>query len=119
RDRLAQRIRQTPGHDPTLLEEPAEVLSSRLAEVEESLEELVSVHERVIELRSEIARVKEGHEVEEALAERDRCVEALRTVRARDVEARVAAILVEYVERANRDRHLPDVFHRASALFAR
>lgn len=116
---LAARFEETGPADADLLGADGAALRGRIAETEAELDRLVDLGQEVGALRSRVERAKEGHALEEALAEEARCREALLDLRLRDLRAGVAAVLVEHIERETRHEHLPEVFHRADHLFNR
>jgi len=119
RARLEERLRGADGFDESLLLASGESHASEIHDLATLLESLDQLRDRVTALKRDIQRAKEGHEVEDAVAELDRCIDALREVRDRDVRSAIAGVLVEHVDRATRNQHRPEVFHRANALFTR
>ena len=117
--RADRRLREYADFDPALLESPIPEREAELDRIEGELEGLDRLREEVGGLRREIEIAKEGHAVEDALARVERAGEALRAARERDLEACIAEIVVNHVEKATRDANLPVVFHRASSLFTR
>lgn len=65
-----------------------------------------------------IERAKRGHAVEDALTERDRCLDALADQAREESEAVIGSLLAERLERLTRDAERPAVFHEARRLFA-
>jgi uncharacterized protein YhaN len=94
-------------------------LADRLERLEEQRAELERLHEEAIQIRTRIEDAKKMHAVEDALAEMEQCEDALRQARERDTRSALGAVLLDHVQRATRDQHLPRVFHRARELFAR
>lgn len=66
-----------------------------------------------------IQDAKRSHSVEAALERRERAEQALREARAKEIRSAIALELIETLERATRDQHLPAIFRRARELFAR
>lgn len=107
------------GAEPGMLEAEPGHFTLEIRQIEEALVELQATYDRVLALRTEIDKAKQNHDIEDALAAEEQCVEALRRVRERDIQAAVAQVLIEHLERTESNDHLPQVFHRASALFTR
>ncbi len=70
-------------------------------------------------LETRIGQAKGRHELEEALAERERAEEDLRADRRRVAAGRVAHELGEWLKGQVSARHRPEVMRRAAELFAR
>jgi energy-coupling factor transporter ATP-binding protein EcfA2 len=119
RARLEQTLEARDGFEPVLLQSTPGGHQHEIERIGVELAELDQLRDRITELKRDIQVAKQGHQVEDALAEVERCEEVLREVRARDVKAAIAAVLIEHVEQGTRNDHLPDVFHRASAIFVR
>jgi hypothetical protein len=119
RSRLEARLREAEGFTPDLLTAHGDAFRPERAELRGKLEELDRLRDELTELRTRIEDAKRGHAVEDAVAEVERCREALAEVRERDIRSAIASVLVEHVERTTRDEHLPEVFQRANALFNR
>ncbi len=66
-----------------------------------------------------IEQAKRSHDVEAALAAVQRAEDALRDALEEDARAAIAYELIEAIEGATRDQHLPAVFQRARELFSR
>lgn len=66
-----------------------------------------------------IAEAKRSHNVEEALERLEYAREELRRAREKEARSAVAQELVDALERATRDQHLPAVFRRAREIFTR
>ncbi len=118
-DRLDQQLAARPDFDPDLLRTTVEERQTEVAEIARELEELQKLREQVGGLRAEIELAKRGHELEDAIAREESCEEALRTARRRDMEACIAQLVVDHARSASRSENLPEVFHRANALFTR
>lgn len=118
RQRLAAALQEMHGFEPSLLNPQPDALRAEATEIDVQLEQLEVLRDRVTELRQEVRIAQQGHEVEDALDDLDRATLALREIRDRDAAGFVAAELIRFVEEESRNQHRPEVFHRASRLFA-
>ena len=118
-ERLRARVAEGADDPESLLATSRQAVEEELAALAGALADLADLSVRVIQLKRDIENAKRGHDIEDALAEVERATSALRSVRTRDINSAIAHALVTHVERTSRDQHLPEVFHRASSIFAR
>lgn len=118
RSQAMARLAETPGYTPDLATRSIDALEDERAAASKAAEEHTPLIKEITEIQAGIRAAKEGHDVEDALAEVERCREALRAARERDILGMVGSALITYVQQATRDRHRPEVFHRARQLFA-
>lgn len=118
RQRLESSLRSSPVFEENALDPDVGEVLGEIQELETELKALSELRDRVLKVRSDIERATRRHDVEDALAEVQRCAEALREIRDRDARATLASVLVAHVERESRNQHRPEVFHRASRLFS-
>lgn len=104
---------------PELIDAPEDVIAGELERASERLARLDEISDEASGIRARIDDAKRAHGIEDALARVDRCEQALREARERNVESAIAAVLVEHVQAATRDRHRPHVFRRAREIFTR
>jgi uncharacterized protein YhaN len=107
------------GAEAALFDAPAPELELETGTLRDRAEEAEDFRRRMVEIRQRVKQARESHDLETALERRDRARVALERARETDVRGIVAHALVEHVRRASRDEHLPEVFRRAQALFAR
>lgn len=107
------------GAEPTLRETPIADLEIELGESEAKAAGLDEINRKITSIETLIRSAKRSHDVEAALAEVARSESALSDLREPAVRSLIGGDLVNYVERATRDRNLPAVFHRARELFSR
>ncbi|HEX6939170.1 MAG TPA: hypothetical protein VF158_07130 [Longimicrobiales bacterium] len=119
REDARRRLEEAPGYSPDLADRGADALRDALEAAEREAAEAEALRDRISAIAARVENAKRGHDVEAALAEVARCEEALREGRDRDALAVVAGVLVRFVQHATRDRHRPEVFHRARQLFTR
>jgi len=118
RDAL-DRLTRAPGYEPGLEDQDSPTLREALAAAQAEEQEAEQLRERITRIEERISQAKRSHDLEAALAGLARAEDALREARDRDVDAVVAGVLVDFLQRATRDQHRPDVFRRARDLFAR
>lgn len=104
----------------------AEVMSRPAHELRAEIELEAQRASRRDQLASEITATetlindaKRSHSVEEALERVQRAEEDLRRAREKEARSAIAEALIDALERATRDQHLPAVFRRARELFSR
>lgn len=119
RREAATRLAETPGYTAGVEAQPVDALADERGAAAGLAGELQPLREAIAGIRARVAEAKRGHDVEAALAEVERCEAALREARERDTLAVVGHALVAFVQQATRDRHRPEVFHRARELFTR
>src|SRR5690606_27186459 len=119
RQETLDRLAREPGYEPGLEAHDVAALHDALAAARGEADEAQELRDRIARIEERIDQAKRGHDLEAALAELARARDALREARERDVDAVVAGTLVRFIQRATRDQHRPDVFHRARELFAR
>ena len=118
RDALG-RLTRAPGYEPGLEDQDSPTLREALAAAQAEAQEAEQLRERITRIEERISQAKRSHDLEAALADHARAEDALREARDRDVDAVVAGVLMEFLQRATRDQHRPEVFRRARDLFAR
>lgn len=116
-DAAAERLAAAPPEDRSPVELRRELEEERdtLREGAERIEPLIR---RIQDLETRIDRAKGEHDLEDALAERDRALHALRRDRERVAAGVVRHELGEWLKSQVRARHRPAVLRRASELFA-
>lgn len=119
RQETLDRLSHTPGYEPGLEDRDAGSLHDALEEVLREAEQATELQKRITSIETLVAQAKRSHDLEAALADLARAEDALRQARDRDTDAVVAGVLVDFLQRATRDQHRPEVFGRARDLFAR
>lgn len=94
-------------------------LQAAIAEAHERGSARADLADQISRTEARVDDAKRSHGIEEALERIDQAREALRRARERDVRGVIATELVDYLERATRDQHLPAVFLRAREIFTR
>ncbi|MGD8561891.1 MAG: hypothetical protein PVG03_05130 [Desulfarculaceae bacterium] len=103
---------------PELLEKTREELQSQYRVCQDQSSQLNEISKTIGAIESEIERAKQSHDLEEALARQDECLQNLRELRDQDYQATAGWVLAQYLEEENRDQNLPQVFHQARRLLA-
>ena len=117
RDRAAERLAAHPETDPGLAEKPREELERALEAARETAEQERSLADEIARLEERARASREKHDVERALAERDRAAWSLAEAADREKDALVGHALAAWLQARVRERHRPPVFHRARELF--
>lgn len=104
---------------PHLLETPAEQLERDLNENRDLADQLESLTEEIRDIDHQVRQAKEGHELTDALAERDDVVEWFRQVRESDCRDVVGSLLRDYVQQQGASRSQPEVLRRANGYLQR
>ncbi len=114
RDAAAGRLPEgtaVEGRSATELEVERDLLAERAERHDDLFQEITRLETR-------IGQAKAQHELEEALADRERAEEDLRVDRRRVAAGRVAHELADWLKGQVRTRHRPEVMRRAAELFA-
>lgn len=114
----ARACRELHGFDESLLELSAGALAERLALAQSAAGALEALTSERTSLQGEIDRDKRADTIAEALVARDRALAAITSKHEDDLSAMVGQLLVQHVQAEARDRHRPEVFHRARGIFA-
>jgi energy-coupling factor transporter ATP-binding protein EcfA2 len=109
----------THGAEEALASIPAAEIQLQIEAEGERASRRDALKDDITSTETLIQHAKRSHNVEAALERRDRAEQALRDARDRDIRGAIALELIDVLERATRDRHLPAVFRRARELFAR
>jgi len=113
-----EKLAATPGYEPGLEDRAAEELRAELVAARETAAKTEELNREIAAIETGLDQAREGHAVEAALAEVERCEAALREAREREIRSVVGHALVEYLRRATRDLQRPAVFRRANELLA-
>ena len=118
REALRSELRSMPGFDPELEERPLASLELERDGAARAAVELDSLTAAVARLEQEVDGAKHASDVEAALAAVAAARAALEEARDQDFRAMTGSVVLRYVQQLTRDRHRPEVFHRARELFA-
>ena len=77
----------------------------------------MSLQEQIQEIRAEVRRAREGHDLEELLARRSTALDALRDRRDEALLSRAGQFLIESVRNEHETTQAPRVLERARELF--
>jgi len=119
RQDLAAALRAMAGYVEGLENRSREELEDEVRRASARAAELEELRSQIAEIEARIRHAKQSHDLEAALARLRRCEDDLREARERDLHALLTHTLAEFVQRASRDHHRPQVFRRARELFAR
>jgi DNA repair exonuclease SbcCD ATPase subunit len=82
-------------------------------------EEYDDIREKITEIKTKIKEAKKSYEVEPAIAEKQRAMDALYEQFEEDCESMIGDVLCKYVRSVNTDRTMPAVFKRAREWLVR
>ncbi len=100
-----------------LAERDADALRAEADELARQDEEFLILQEEIQEIRAEVRRVREGHDLEELLAEQTAALDALREKRDEVLLRRAGEFLIETVRDEHETTQAPRVLERARELF--
>lgn len=111
-------MRTLPGWEEEWARFEEHEIASRLGAERELAEDYERLHEEVVSLRNEVSRASDGHDLEEALAERTSARERLESVAREAADNATARAVVEFI-RASVGESASSVLSRARSIFAR
>ena len=106
-------LRHHEEHDPELEERSLAGLEEEKRELKETAGEYEDVWGEISRIRDRIEQAKQRHEVEDAMAERDRAMDALREKLQQDRGLMVGQVLADYVRQESSEAGRPAVFSGA------
>lgn len=112
-------LENEPGYEPEIKEWEVAKLERKKREAKELADQHDEILTEINEIRKEIRDAKSEHNVEDALAERDRALDSLHESYTADAAGLVANALFEHVTAETRDASRPEVFDRARDILAR
>ncbi|NBC96614.1 MAG: AAA family ATPase, partial [Deinococcus-Thermus bacterium] len=112
-----EKLEAMPAFDEALLDRTADALRAEIETVRAQAAEKETLQTQITEIRTKVDAAKQGHGVEEARADYDAAIEALRRQREADYRAVIGWRLAQHLHEQTRDQALPPVFHRARTLF--
>src|SRR5690606_26849641 len=104
--------------EPSLMDTAIDELRVLHAAARDAAGEHDTLVREISSLEALVDAAKHDGDVERAQAQVAAAEDTLRDSRERDLRALVGNVLVQHVQRATRDQHRPEVFHRARELFA-
>lgn len=114
----ATELETYPGFKSELKTEEVANLKSELREAEQTAADYDELKSRMDDIEAEIRLAKNNNQVETALAERDRALDALTDQLEDDYAAMVGDVLVNHVQETTMESSRPDVFERAREILA-
>lgn len=105
-----RKLEEHPAFSPELAQRNLTDLEQEAGELEEKTKEYEDVLQEVIGIQKEIERAKQRREVEEAMADRDRALEALAGKLEEDGDRMVGQVLVDWLRKESSETHRPEVF---------
>ena len=100
------------------IDRPREELVADLEEARRQADRLAEVSRQIGAITEAVASAKARHDLEAALARQDDALARLTEMRRADVESSIGWLLTQHVVGQSRDLSMPQVFKRASEVFA-
>jgi len=108
-----------PNYEPELKERSAPDLRQEKRDLEETAEEYDDLSSEITTIETKIDEAKRSNEVEEALAEKERALNAVADQLEDDYDSMVGHVLAEHVRESTHETSRPEVFQRAGDILAR
>ena len=77
------------------------------------------IQKTITEIETEVKNVKQGHDLEDALREKERVGEGLRALFERNLSSVTGQLIADHLKKETREKNRPRVFKRANELFNR
>lgn len=113
RDRQAERLEQHEGYDESLKSKPIPDLEAELQEAQATAQKYDELHKKKVGIETRIRQAKQASEVETALAEQDRALNALEEQLHDDYASVVGHALTEHIQEDAQFANRPEAFERA------
>jgi len=108
-----------PNYEPELKERSAPDLRQEKRALEETAEDYDDLSSEITTIETKIDEAKRSNEVEEALAEKERALNAVADQLEDDYDSMVGHVLTEHVRESTHETSRPEVFQRAGDILAR
>lgn len=108
-----------PNYEPELKERTAPDLRQEKRDLEDTAEENNARKKEITKIKTKIDEAKRSDEVEEALAEKERALNAVADQLDDDYDSMVGHVLTEHVRESTQETSRPDVFQRAGDILGR
>lgn len=108
-----------PTYEPEHKERSAPDLRQEKRDLEETAEEYDDLSSEITTIETKIDEAKRSNEVEEALAEKERALNAVADQLEDDYDSMVGHVLTEHVRESTHETSRPEVFQRAGDILAR
>ena len=118
RESLRSELRAMPGYESGLEGAALATLETERDGAATAAGELDALTAAVARLEQEVESAKNASDVETALARVAAARATLQDARDRDFRSMIGGVIARHVQQLTRDRHRPEVFHRARELFA-
>ncbi|WP_416838760.1 ATP-binding protein [Haloferax sp. DFSO52] len=118
-EKEASELESYPSYDPTLKEHSITELETRKSDAEEIASKKEDLQHEITEIETKIEGAEGDSGFEEAVANKQRALDALADRLKEDAEAMVGDVLVDHVSAATEDSNRPAVFEDAQAILTR
>lgn len=117
-EREANKLRNRGGYDAELEDRTVAELEDEQQAAEQEAAEAEELQKEITEINTKIDQAKRNSELEEAIAERDRALDALEAKLGEDTAAMVGDVLVNYLTETTEETSRPEVFTQAREILA-
>ncbi|MGM0682307.1 MAG: hypothetical protein ACQES8_08825 [Thermodesulfobacteriota bacterium] len=107
------------GENKLALNLTADEIDDRIRAFSEKAEKRDGIQKTIIEIETGISSVKKGHDLEDALNEKERAAEVLLGLFERNLSSLTGQLVVDHLKKETREHNRPRVFKRANELFNR
>lgn len=118
-DKAEEELAAYPDADSSLRERSVPDLEQEKRDREATAERYDEISREITEIETKIDEAKRSNDVEEALAEKERALNAVADQLTTDYDSMVGHVLTEHVREATQTSSRPAVFRRAGELLAR
>jgi hypothetical protein len=94
-------------------------IDDRIGTFAEEAQKRDEIQRIITEIETEVKNVKQGHDIEEALREKDRTLDELRDLFERNLSSVTGLLIADHLKKETREQNRPRVFKRANELFNR
>jgi hypothetical protein len=94
-------------------------IDDRISTFDEEAQKRDEIQKTITEIETEVKNVKQGHDLEDALREKERAGEELRALFERNLSSVTGQLIADHLKKETREQNRPRVFKRANELFNR
>lgn len=114
----AEKLEAYPGFDPGLKTKSVPKLEREKRDAEETADAYDGIYGEITEIQTKVNEAKEDSEVEKAIAEKRRALDALEERLEEDSASMVGNVLTKHVREATSETNQPEVFQHAREVLA-
>ncbi|WP_456429843.1 hypothetical protein [Rhodocaloribacter sp.] len=114
-----RRLRKLAAFDEDALSLTSTQVEEALDTCREQVEEIDELQEKIADVEARVRQAEEGRTLEQARHAADEHLDRLEAAFETDLRATLGSVLVNHLQEQTHDQVLPNVFHKARALFSR